>query len=107
MSPVHVLLTGFVNSVPPDTVRTPRLVPSCRHLGRPPLPVPYLVDGAHACDGPDVVGDGDQRRSGQVLLADAVPLLFAHHVTKAVKKSGGELFNSLIDSRRAKNAAKP
>lgn len=72
-----------------------------------PLPVPYLVDGTHACDGPDVVGDGDQRRSGQVLLADAVPLLFAHHVTKAVKKSGGELFNSLIDSRRAKNAAKP
>lgn len=60
-----------------------------------PLLAPYLVDGAHACDGSDVVGDGDQRGSGQVLLADAVPLLFAHHVAKAVgaRQTGSQLAN--------------
>lgn len=46
----------------------------------------YLVDGTHACNGSYVVCDGDQCRSGQVFLADAVSLLFAHHVTKTVKK---------------------
>lgn len=69
-----------------------------------PLLVAYLVDRTHACDGADVVGDGDQRGSGQVLLADAVSLLFAHHVTKAVKKrqtDRGKVFvgTSLIGSR--------
>lgn len=46
----------------------------------------YLVDSTHACDGSYVVCDGDQCRPGQVLLADAVSLLFAHHVTKTVKE---------------------
>lgn len=46
----------------------------------------YLVDGTHACNGSYVVSDGDQCRPGQVFLADAVSLLFAHHVTKTVKK---------------------
>lgn len=46
----------------------------------------YLVDSTHACDGSYVVSDGDQCRSGQVLLTDAVSLLFAHHVTKTVKE---------------------
>lgn len=46
----------------------------------------YLIDSTHPCDGSYVVGDGDQRRSGQVLLTDAVSLLFAHHVTKTVKE---------------------
>lgn len=69
--------------------------------------VPYLVDGAHACDGSDVVGDGDQRGSGQVLLADAVPLLFAHHVTKAVEKSRAELSTRSLTADMYKNAARP
>lgn len=46
----------------------------------------YLVDSTHACDGSYVVRDGDQCRPGQVLLTDAVSLLFAHHVTKTVKE---------------------
>lgn len=69
----------------------------------PPM-VPYLVDSAHACDRSNVVGDGDQRSSGQVLLADAVPLLFAHHVTKAVEKSRAELSTHDLTANRYKNA---
>lgn len=42
----------------------------------------YLIDGTHPCYGSYVVGDGDQHGSGQVFFADAVSLLFAHHVTK-------------------------
>lgn len=46
----------------------------------------YLINGTHARDGSYVVSDGDQSSSGQVLLADGISLLFAHHVTKAVKQ---------------------
>ena len=43
----------------------------------------YLGDGAHAGDGSDVVGDGDEGGLRQVLLAHLLPSLLAHHVTKA------------------------
>ena len=47
----------------------------------------YLIDRTHPCNGSYVVSDGDECGSGQVLLTDAVSLLFAHHVTKTEKNN--------------------
>lgn len=44
-----------------------------------------LIEGAHPGDGADVVGDGDQRCSGQVFFGHRLPLLFGHHVAKTVR----------------------
>lgn len=49
----------------------------------------YLVEGAHPRDGADVVGDGYQGGLREVLLADRLPLLLAHHVPKTAKKGSG------------------
>lgn len=45
---------------------------------------PYFIKGTHSCYGANVVGDGDQSRSGEVLFTDSLSLLLAHHVSKAV-----------------------
>jgi hypothetical protein len=42
----------------------------------------FLVEGAHARDGADVVGDGDEGGPGEVLLADATALVLGVHVAK-------------------------
>ena len=42
----------------------------------------YLVESTHACDGADVVSDGDQCGSSQILLRDRLSLVFAHHIPK-------------------------
>jgi len=46
----------------------------------------YLIECTHPRDGADVVGDGCQGGLGQVLFADSLPLLLAHHVSKTVTK---------------------
>lgn len=45
---------------------------------------PYFIKGTHSRYGANVVGDGDQSRSGEVLFTDSLSLLLAHHVSKAV-----------------------
>lgn len=44
---------------------------------------PYFIKGTHSRYGANVVGDGDQSRSGEVLFSDSLSLLLAHHVSKA------------------------
>lgn len=43
---------------------------------------PYFVKSTHSCYGANVVGDGDQSCSGEVLLTGSFSLLLAHHVSK-------------------------
>lgn len=43
---------------------------------------PYFIKGTHSRYGANVVGDGDQSRSGKVLFSDSLSLLLAHHVSK-------------------------
>ena len=45
---------------------------------------PYFIKGTHSCYWANVVGDGDQSRSGKVLFTHSLSLLLAHHVSKAV-----------------------
>lgn len=45
---------------------------------------PHLVQRTHPSNGADVVGDGDQCGSGEVLLADGFSLFLTHHVAKAM-----------------------
>lgn len=47
---------------------------------------PYFIKGTHSCYWANVVGDGDQRCSGEVLFTDSLSLLLAYHVSKAVKE---------------------
>lgn len=58
-----------------------RSVLSSEHLKNSACP--YFIEGAHSCYRADVVGDGDEGGSGQVLLTDRLSLLLAHHVPKA------------------------
>lgn len=53
---------------------------------------PYLVQCTHPSNGADVVGDGDQRGAGEVLLADGLSLFFTHHVAKAMLEISGRVF---------------
>lgn len=45
---------------------------------------PYLIQCTHPSNGADIVGDGDQCGSGEVLLADGISLFLTHHVAKAM-----------------------
>ena len=45
---------------------------------------PYFIKGTHSCYWANVVGDGDQSRSGKVLFTHSFSLLLAHHVSKAM-----------------------
>lgn len=45
---------------------------------------PYFIKGTHSCYRANVVGDGDQSCSGEVLFTGSLSLLLAHHVSKAV-----------------------
>lgn len=48
-------------------------------------PITDLIESTHPGDGADVVGDGDQRCSGQVLFGHRLPLLFGHHVAETTR----------------------
>lgn len=49
-------------------------------------PLTNLIESTHPGDGADVIGDGDQHCSGQVLLRHRLSLLFEHHVPKTIMK---------------------
>lgn len=46
-----------------------------------------LIDRTHACNGPYVVGDGDQCCPSEISFACSLTFLWADHVTKTEKKS--------------------
>lgn len=54
--------------------------------------MPYLIQCTHPSNGADVVGDGDQGGTGEVLLADGLSLFFTHHVAKAMLEISGRVF---------------